>query len=201
MSGGVCYYLGDVNPRKQFYNPGLAVGGLVKHNFSEHHSLRLNLFIGHLKGNDLDFENEYQQRRGQDFETSLADFHIGYEFNFMPYIINRNVKGHTPYMFAALGYSLILSSSTGTAEAHATIPFGVGYKYRFNERASIGVEWGMRKTFTDSLDGVLNPGADDGYSKMHNNDWYSFFCMFVTFRIFEKKFACPGIIQEQKVYR
>ena len=199
LFGGVCYYLGDINPRRHFYNPVLAPGVMVKHNFTEHHAMRLNLFIGHLKGNDLDFKNEYQQDRAHDFETSLADFHVGYEFSFFPYFINRYVKGRTPYIFAALGYSLILSSSTGTAKSHATIPFGVGFKYRFNETVSIGCEWGMRKTFTDELDGILNPG--DSYAKTHNNDWYSFAGVYATFRIFEKRFTCPGILQEPKKYR
>jgi len=199
--GGVCYYLGDINPRKQFYNPGLSLGGLIKHNFTEHHSLRLNAFFGQLKGDDLDFKNEYQQMRAQNFETSLVDFHVGYEFSFMPYVINRYVKAHTPYIFAALGYSLILSSTTGTATGHATVPFGVGYKYRFSETVSIGCEWGMRKTFTDTLDGVLNPGPDGSYAKTHNNDWYSFAGVYATFRVFEKRFACPGVLQEQKKYR
>ena len=201
VMGGLCYYLGDINPRKQFYSPGMAIGGLIKHNITEHHSVRANVSVGHIKGNDLDFQNEYQQRRALDFETSLTDLFVGYEFNFMPYIINRKVKGRTPYIFAGVGYSFILSSSTGTAAAHATIPFGVGFKYRFSETVSIGCEWSMRKTFTDSLDGVLNPGADAGYSKTHNNDWYSFAGVYATFRIFEQKFECPGVLQEQKKYK
>ena len=196
---GVSYYQGDINPRKPFYNPGASFGALIKHNFTEHHCLRINAFFGQLKGNDLDFKNGYQRARAQSFETSLLDFHIGHEFNFMPYIINRFKTAHTPYIFAALGYSIILSSSTGMATSHASIPFGVGYKYRFNEIVAIGCEWGMRKTFTDKVDGVLNPGLEGSYSKSHNNDWYSFAGIYVTFRIFEKGFACPGI-KEQKIY-
>ena len=196
---GVSYYQGDINPRKLFYNPGISFGALVKHNFTEHHCLRFNMFYGQLKGNDLDFMNEYQQMRAQNFETSLLDCHIGYEFNFMPYVINRWKTAHTPYIFAAIGYSFIISSTTGMATNHASIPFGVGYKYRFNDIIAVGCEWGMRKTFDDKLDGVLNPGPDGSYSKSHNNDWYSFAGIFVTFRIFEKGFACPGI-QEQKLY-
>jgi len=199
--GGVCYYLGDINPRKQFYDMGLSTGGLVKYNFTEHHSLRFNAFLGQLKGDDLDFNNEYQKMRAQNFETSLIDFHVGYEFSFMPYVINRYVKAHTPYIFAAIGYSFILSSTTGMAKDHATIPFGVGYKYRFSENVSIGCEWGLRKTFTDKIDGILNPGPDGSYSKTHNNDWYSFTGIYATFRLVEKGYACPGVLQEQKKYR
>ena len=197
---GISYYLGDINPRQQFYNPGISLGALIKHNFTEHHCFRFNVFYGELRGNDLDFKNEYQQMRAYSFDTSLLDCHISYEFNFMPYFINRWKTASTSYIFAGIGYSLILSSTTGIAASHATIPFGVGYKYRFNEVMAIGCEWGLRKTFTDKIDGILNPGPDGTYSMSHNNDWYSFAGIYMTFRIFEKSFECPGI-KEQIKYR
>ena len=196
---GTSYYLGDINLRTQFYRPGLSFGALVKHNFTEHHCLRVNAFYGELKGDDLDFDNEYQQARGLNFKTSLASIEMGYEFNFLPYIINRWKTAHTPYIFMALGYSLVVSSTTDAVN-HMTIPFGVGYKYRINKIIGIGCEWGMRKTFTDKLDGVQNPGLDEAYSKSHNNDWYSYAGIFVTFRIFEKRLPCPTY-GEQAVYK
>ncbi len=198
--GGVSYYLGDINPRKQFYDPSLSFGALIKHNFTEHHCLRVNLFYGKLKGDDLDFKNDYQQMRGKNFETSLIEGHIGYEFNFLPYIINRWKTAHTPYIFGGIGYSFVLSSTVDDTDNHITIPFGIGYKYRFNEKIGIGCEWGMRKTFTDKLDGVLNPGPDGSYSSTHNNDWYSFAGIFVTFRIFEKRLSCPAY-REEIIYK
>jgi len=196
---GVSYYLGDINPRRQFYEPGPSLGGLIKFNLTEHHTFRLNLFWGQLKGNDLDFNNEYQQMRAHSFETSLLDLHVGYEFNFTPYIVNRRVVAHTTYIFGALGFSAILSSSTDIAENHLTLPFGVGYKYRFNDRVSIGCEWGMRKAFTDTIDGLFSPGHDDSGAMTHNNDWYSFAGIYLTFRIFQKGGVCRGI-QEPKTY-
>jgi len=199
--GGVSYYQGDINPRKPFYRPGMALGALMKHNFAEHHCFRFYALYGQLAGNDLDFKNEYQQMRAHSFETSLLDCHIGYEFNFFPHIINRRKTAHsTPYIFAAVGYSFIISSNTGIATNHATIPFGVGWKYRFNENVSIGCEWGLRKTFTDKLDGLLNPGPDGSYSTSHNNDWYSFAGVYVCIKVFEKKFICPGI-KEPTIYK
>ena len=200
LFAGVSYYLGDINPRKHLYNPGMSLGALAKHNFTEHHCLRVSMFYGELRGNDLDFKSEYQQMRAHSFDTSLMEYHIGYEFNFMPYIINRWKKAYTPYIFVAVGYSLIFSSTVDIAENHVSIPFGVGYKYRFSDRMAIGCEWGMRKTFSDKLDGILNPGPDGTYSASHNNDWYSFAGVYMTFRIFEKAFECPGI-KEQMKYR
>jgi len=197
---GVSYYLGELNPRQHFYDPGMALGGLIKHNFTEHHCLRINVFYGQLRGDDLESKNEYRQMRAHTFDTSLLDCHVGYEFNFMPYVINRWKTAHTPYIFGGFGYSIILSSTTGMAKSHATIPFGVGYKYRFNDSLAIGCEWGMRKSFTDKLDGIENPGPDGSYSASHNNDWYSFAGVYIAFRLFEKKFECPGV-KEEKKYR
>jgi len=117
----------------------------------------------------------------------------------MPYIVNRRVVSHTTYIFGAIGFSLILSSSTDYANSHFTFPFGVGYKYRFNERVTLGCEWGMRKTFEDTLDGILNPGIDGSYAISHNNDWYSFFGFYLTLRFFEKGGVCRGI-QAPKTY-
>jgi len=192
---GVSYYMGDINLRRQFYAPGIAIGGLVKHNFTEHHVLRFNGFMGNLRGSDLDFNNEFQQVRNHSFECTLLDFGIGYEFNFNPYIVNRRAKRHTTFIFAGVGYSLILSESSGITTNHATIPFGVGYKYRLSNTVSVGGEWGMRKTFTDKIDGVLEPG---GGSLLHNNDWYSFAGVYITIRVFEKRFSCPGIHEERR---
>ena len=198
---GVSYYQGEINPRKPFYHPGMSIGALMKHNFADHHCVRFHAFYGELKGDDLDFANEFQQMRAHSFQTSLLDCHIGYEFNFLPHIINRRKTAHAiPYIFAGAGFSFILSSDTGMAANHVTVPFGVGCKYRVNNMVSIGCEWGMRKTFTDMIDGLLNPGPDDPHVTLHNNDWYSFAGIFVTFKVFEKVFVCPGI-KEQKKYK
>jgi len=199
--GGASYYQGDVNPRQPFYRPGMALGALMKHNFTEHHCARLFVLYGQLEGNDLDFDNELQRLRAHSFETSVLDFHVGYEFNFMPQIIHRRKAAHaSTYIFAALGYSFIISTDTGMAVNHATVPFGVGFKFRVNHRIVVGTEWGMRKTFTDKLDGLLNPGTDGSYSPFHNNDWYSFAGVYLTFKVFERKFICPAI-KEQPRYR
>ncbi|MDR1866114.1 MAG: DUF6089 family protein [Bacteroidales bacterium] len=197
VSGGVSYYLGDINPRRQFYSPGISAGLLMKHHFGEHHALRANVTYGQLKGDDMDFKNDFQQQRGLKFETSLVDAHVGYEFHFLPYTsTGRTSSAHTPYIFAGVGYSFIVTSTVrNISSGHVTIPFGVGYKHRFNSNISAGCEWGLRKTFTDEPDGIPNHGIDGSFSTWHNNDWYSFVGIFITFRIFEESFECPAYKQ------
>ena len=195
--GGTSYYIGDINPRRQFYKPELSLGVMLKQNVTEHHSFRMNVFWGQLTGDDLDFTNKYQQMRAHSFETVLLDCHAGFEFNFKPYIVKRQTRTHSTYIFAAVGYSLILSTTADIAGNHVTVPFGAGFKYRFNDWVTLGCEWGMRKTFNDTIDGLLNHGTEGSYAATHNNDWYSFAGVYLTFRVFQKGFKCPGVFEER----
>jgi hypothetical protein len=43
---------------------------------------------------------------------------------------------------------------------NAAIPFGLGVKVNINKTFSVGLEWGMRYTFTDYLDDVSTTYAD-----------------------------------------
>jgi len=103
------------------------------------------------------------------------------------------------------------------------IPFGVGFKYSISKNIACGFEWGMRKTNTDYLDDISttyadpnilsaentplsaimadrsiklpgephNTGLQRGNSK--NDDWYSFFGAFITFKVTSKgKSDCPA---------
>jgi hypothetical protein len=102
------------------------------------------------------------------------------------------------------------------------IPFGFGFKFSLNRTFSLGVEWGMRLTFTDYLDDVsgfyvdpsilvgtyaimmadrsLNgpqiPGTQRGNS--NNRDWYSFAGITLTARIGSGPGqACPAMQQRR----
>ena len=85
------------------------------------------------------------------------------------------------------------------ASNHVTVPFGFGFKYRFKNDVSVGCEWSMRKTFNDTIDGLLNVGLEEALSPVHNNDWYSFVGVYLTIRIWEKAYICHGVY-EQKTY-
>ena len=43
------------------------------------------------------------------------------------------------------------------------IPFGVGFKYAINKDLSVGIEYGIRKTFTDYIDDVSKTYFDPVY--------------------------------------
>lgn len=50
------------------------------------------------------------------------------------------------------------------------IPFGVGFKYAISREWSIGLEYGMRKTFTDYIDDVSTTYFDNDVIRQENGD-------------------------------
>lgn len=187
---GTSYYMGDINPSKQFYTPAPSVGVLFKFCFNDRHCLRFHGIYGQFRGNDLDFNNEFQQHRAASFSTSILDVSSIYEFNFLPFNYDPRKISFSPFLFGGLGYELILQSQ-GNAGNHLAIPFGTGIKYHVNRTTTIGAEWSFRKIFTDKVDGVLNPGKPSDKSVISHNDWYSFAGFFITFRLFDHSGNCP----------
>ena len=69
-----------------------------------------------------------------------------------------------------------------------TIPFGFGVKTNLTDRLSAGLEWSYRKTFYDKIDNVESPL---GKSILHNNDWYSTYGLFITYKFVKFAADCP----------
>lgn len=190
---GTSYYQGDINHSKLFYSPSLAYGIIFKYNLSNHLAVSARGYYGKLSGNDADFSDIENQLRGASFSTTLIDFSALIEFNFLPYnssgYIKKNKHRFTPFVFLGIGGNYIFSS--GGFENPITIPFGLGIKYNIFERLTLGLEWSYRKTFNDQIDGVINVQDDINTPVIHNDDWYSFCGVFVTYKLFRDKIECP----------
>ncbi len=148
----------------------MAVGGFYKRNLNERYSLRLNAAFGKLKMKDAESEEQYKIDRNLTRTNYVGEGSLIFEFNFFDFNgIHRNA--HTPYLFAGiggfsykkqdlsidlsaneLGGTDIITTATSGYDFAAVIPFGVGYKYKFNYNWIIGAEIGFRSTFTDNLD-------------------------------------------------
>jgi len=186
---GTTYYLGDINPAKQFYSPSLALGGLFRYNLNPRYSIRGSFYYGGLKGDDLDFDNLFQSRRAANFSASVLDAALQFEFNFLPYSTIGKRFEYSTYVAGGIGVGFISTSTAFTYEL--TIPFGVGFKVNLAKRLSTGLEWGFRKTFYDNIDGLENWSDPELKGLFHNYDWYSVAGLFVTYKIFEYREDCP----------
>jgi hypothetical protein len=186
---GVSSYIGDINPDRLLYSPSPAGGIFYRYNFHPRLALRTNIFIGGLKANDLDFKNSFQQARGASFSGIVGDWALQCEFNFLPYTTEGKLWDYTPYFAAGVGIAFI---NTATFTYVPVIPFSFGFKVNIHKNMGLEVEYGFRKTFYDNFDGVKDLVAPSDFAWIHNNDWYSFLGVAVTWKIYNKLAGCPA---------
>ena len=187
--GGGSYYLGDLNPGKQFLLTKPAVGAFVRHNFNERLAIRGGFTYGNLHGDDL--ISKVNPDRGLNFTTHISDISAVLELNFFEYFIGSLRHFVTPYMFA--GGSLFMFNPKATyndadynlhelstedldkrySRTQFAIPFGIGVKYSLNDFMGLSASWTMNKTFTDYIDDVSttypnNPPIESDPTGLHS---------------------------------
>lgn len=225
--GGGSYYLGELNPGKQFYFTQPAFGGVLKYAQSDRWVFRLNALRGKVAGDDA--VSKVNEMRNLRFSSTITEISLLAEFNFFPYFTGSNINYITPYMFVGPGVfffkpkaefqgesvSLHDLGTEGQVEGNSyslsafAVAFGMGVKYSINGRLGLGLEWGLRKSFTDYIDDIsttyyvdfdkLSPDEigvaeflSDPSTVKHkpemqrgnsqNNDWYSFAGITLTYR-------------------
>jgi len=199
--GGGSSYMGDINPDRLLYSPRLAAGIFYRYNFHPRQSLRANIFYGGLRANDLDFNNDFQIARAASFSGSVTELALQYEFNFLPYSTMGKVWNYTPYFALGAGVVFInttpavagiVSVNTAIFTYVPVIPFSVGFKINIHKNLGLEAEYGFRKTFYDNFDGLKDLIAPSDIAWTHNNDWYSFAGVAVTWKIYSKLAGCPA---------
>ena len=187
--GGVSSYIGDINPNRLLYDPLPAVGVFYRYNLHPRQSLRASFIYGGLRGNDLDFNNSFQRARGASFSGTVGEFAIQFEFNFFPYSTEGKRWNFTPYFAGGGGIAFI---NTKTYTYVPVIPFSFGFKINIYKNIGLEAEYGFRKTFYDNFDGLKDLVAPSDYGWLHNNDWYTFTGISVTWKIYSKLAGCPA---------
>lgn len=181
-------YIGDLNNQHVFDMPCLAAGGLVRYNFDERWSLRVDIDYGHIKGGNPD----YLTRRNLSFHSYIFEGSLRAEFNFFPFSMRDDHFFWTPYLFCGLGFfaynpkAYYTDPLTGESawyelqplctEGQGTrlnpdntpyllkqlsFPFGLGVKYHPNKSLTLSAEYGFRKTWTDYIDDVSTVYVDN----------------------------------------
>jgi hypothetical protein len=186
---GVSSYIGDINPNGLMYAPLPAVGIFYRYNLNPRQSLRTSLFIGGLRANDLDFKNSFQQARGASFSGEVGEWSVQFEFNFFPYSTRGKRWNYTPYIAGGLGIAFVNTISFSIVPV---IPFSLGFKINIYKNLGLEAEYGFRKTFYDNFDGLKDFIAPSDYSWLHNNDWYSFAGIALTWKMYNRLAGCPA---------
>ncbi|HLN54919.1 MAG TPA: DUF6089 family protein [Bacteroidales bacterium] len=189
ISAGVTSYLGDINPNRLLYSPLPAGSLFYRYNFNPRQAIRGGIMVGGLSGNDLDFTNPFQQKRAASFSGFVGEAAIQFEFNFFPYSTEGKLLDYTPYLAGGLGIALDAAAGSGILPV---LPFTLGFRINLLKNMGLEAEYGFRKTFYDNFDGLKEFVAPTDYALIHNNDWYSYTGISLTWKIMSKLAGCPA---------
>ena len=189
---GTFIYQGDLTPshigsiRTQKLGFNFFADKILNSSFS----LRTNLAIGKLKGDDAKYSSPgYRQQRNFNFSSPVVEISEQLLWNLLGK--NDDSKGLSPYLFAGVGYSFLhvkrdWSKFNEEYFAEATevlngltadlqhkllkgipvIPVGIGIRYALSSKISISAESSYRFISTDYLDGfsqATDPNKRDNY--------------------------------------
>lgn len=185
ITGGFYNYRGDLtDPSVAKLELQPSFGAFVRYTPHRYITIRGNYLQGKLKASDLQSPNPSTRYRGVVFESTLREFSIVGEFNVLG---NSNENYYelggvfiNPYVYGGIGFA----SNSGVPVAPAdtrpypfpedgsksivpAFPVGLGLKVQFGDYLCVGVDGGVRATFSDYLDGVskiANPKSKDFYS-------------------------------------
>ncbi len=236
---GTAYYIGDLNPNKHFTKTNSAGGLLYRFNFNTRWAFKMSALFGQLEGSDR--ETNFNNVRNLSFRSPISELSGQLEFNFFNLYPQQGKNNFSPYMFVGLSafsfnpqaqmndnwYDLQPLGTEGQgldrypskdyySLTSISMPFGLGLKFNFLRNFSIGVEWGMRKTWTDYIDDVGGTYADPflldskrgpivanladrsdvpnlegaGRGNSRTKDWYNFTGIWLSFKLFEGAESC-----------
>ena len=185
---GMSGYIGDASTNIMKH-PGWAAGGIFRYVIDRRWSLKANLIVANIGGRSDGIV--YPGGAVYEFNSTLYDAGAQMEFNFFNFGIGSkymNLKRITPYLTVGLGGTFATPDVGGNAFA-IVLPMGVGGKYKWKERLNLGLEFTMRKSFGDGLDGLsdLN-GIRHSFAK--NTDWYSVLMVSVTYEFGKRCKVC-----------
>lgn len=188
MMAGPNFYMGDANMNGFYKNTTMGAGLMGRYNINPRMALKFDIAYAKIKGDAAKEKNVYPELPEQEwaFDNPLVDVGAQYELNFWGYGTGSGYKGHkrlVPYIQMGLGFTYCDNALT------MNIPIGAGIKYKLKPRWNIGLDWSMRFTMSDKLDGIEDPyRIKSGFLK--NKDSYSMTMFYISYDLCPKYRKC-----------
>ena len=189
---GMTGYLGDANNSNLWHSPSWDAEILFRYLMNPRFNFKTNFYVGGLSGNSADMDNVLPDGQNYKFTTTFYELGEMVEFHFFNYGMGeqyRKLKRITPYITAGVGVTAwSVDKKFGAA---FTIPLGIGVKYKPALRWNLGLEFLMKKTFSDRLDGasLADPlGIKSEFMK--NTDWYSTLTFTISYEFSKRCAVC-----------
>ena len=171
LTGGCGFVLGDTNDFLFKYTQPVG-GAYRKYKFDGRWEARLQVdggLLGYASGQSM----------------SYAGLQALGEFNFFNFGVKKweaHYSWVSPCLVAGLG--AVVYDFGGKPKLTATIPLGLGVKFKLGNRTNLGMYWMVMRAFSDKMDNMPNPNGE--YGKFWNNqDWYSTAQVFLSFNFYK----------------
>jgi len=186
---GVMNYLGDYNT--SLFGELQPMGAVMaKYKANPRMAMALTLGYGKLQGSSDKAETWYPEAERYEFNKSLIDVNLRFEYNFWAYGTGREYRGArklAPFITLGLGSAIHGDPEKGFA---VTLPIGAGVKYKIADRVNLTAEWRMHFALSDLLDGKEDPYGIKSSGLFKNTDGYSVLQLAVTYEIWAKCRTC-----------
>lgn len=183
---GASNYWGDLSNNSStvfLKETGFSGGIFGRYNITDLFSTRLAFSYGTISGDDANSSRRNIAQRNLDFKSNIIETTLTFEFNILGYQPYNLYRPFSPYLFVGIGgfhfnpkadfggemvaLQPLATEAQGAAGFESpysrfqiNIPMGLGVKYAINDSWNLGLELGLRKTFTDYLDDVSTVYVD-----------------------------------------
>ena len=193
---GTFSYAGDLSRGYKPLNAGLGLHGVYRMNLSEFVSFRTTFAFGSFSGEDDPAIDALGEVRQQSFSTSVFEFSGVMEYYFLNFRDEDSRVRWSPYLFGGFGLSRVEKvegAPDNFNRIQAVVPFGAGFTHLIGKQFNLGIELGVRGTFTDYIDGISDTEQTRKnsfqFGHPNSNDWY--FYTGITFTYILYKIPCP----------
>jgi hypothetical protein len=146
--------------------------------------------MGKIKGSSNNAETWYPIEEPYEFNNSLTEGIIRYEYNFWAYGTGQEYRGArrlAPFITFGLG---LVHHSGENSGITMSLPIGVGVKYKIGQRLNLIAEWAFRFTPSDELDGKKDLYGIKSSGLFKNTDCYGVLQLALTYDIWMKCKTC-----------
>jgi len=172
---GTSGYSGDITPEAELFSTGKnheALGLFARFDVNRRLAWRVSYHYAKISGDDANATDAGRVNRNLSFRSNIHELALLGEFNpigsdkkFYPYLYGGvalfKFNPETVYQGQLVELQPLGTEGQGIGGfedkyklTQISIPLGVGFKFRMTDRINLGLELGLRKTFTDYLDDV-----------------------------------------------
>ncbi len=206
IGAGFSNYFGDLNDHFGFKGVSWSSGIFLRQNIGKRFAFRTSFNYLKVGYKDEYADRLFNKNRNLSFHSNIYDINAQIEFNFLNFVrsvyYNKEGSAFSPYLSFGFGvfffnpqttyegktYNLQPLGTEGQTDPDYTriskynlysfaLVYGGGLKYHVSKNISVGLDFSIRRTFTDYLDDVSGyyspiislPEADKGIAaKLHN---------------------------------